>query len=185
MNYNSSSNHFSSFSLDTDPNNYSLINLKDIETLFETLKPYQHYSQMTSLYIQYEIHPFPFELHPQIYFKCFPKIHSQLLHFFQFEYSHIFSNHFNTFFLIIFDTPHDEILDTYLSFYTYLQKKSFNYQQQCCHFQLKCGTYISHPFLKPQQIYYGAFEQFANNFKKPESIYSMKSFDDIFLHDHK
>lgn len=168
-------NHIFPYSiLDAQDFHYTSFNEKTIQIFFNNIQITQDINSITSLYIQYCIPPFLFENNPQICFHFYPHIQKLIKQSFDYEQSYMMDDMTHTFFIVILNASREDIMQSFLSLQNYLSRKNFSHKHQTCHIDIRCGIYISHPFVHPIHIYHGAKKQFENTLQHHHSLLAIK-----------
>lgn len=146
-------------------------NLNDFFRILTIPKNVKH---LASIYIEYEFLPFLYEKYPDVYYKTSKNVQETVSEYFDFENAHIYHNHNNTFYIILFNVTMEQIVDTFTQLYQNLKKRKTLYHKHTSQFCIYCGVYLSSNLrIDPVAFYKSARVQFLNTQMHPHSFISI------------
>lgn len=147
---------------------------KNLEDFFRMMSIPSNVHYLVSIYLEYEFLPYLYEKYPHVYFKTSPSIQELISKYFNFENAHLFHNYNNAFYIVLFDTSKDKVIDHYIKLYQDLKNRKAAYHSHELEFSIYCGVYMtSNLKIDPVEFYKSARLQFLNTQLHEKSIISL------------
>lgn len=169
--------------LDPDHTYHTNEDTRKLYSFFKSLSFSNDPTILISLYVSFQIIPFPYEQYPYIYQKFIPGIQNNICKYLDFENATLCHLHHNIFYAVIADCCENDITKAVYHLHQVMSQKTFHYFGKDCTIQIKCGIYFSHIYIDPYEFYRCAKEQYFNTLNDPQTILSVKNslYDDVFL----
>lgn len=147
---------------------------KNLEDFFRMMTIPTHVHFLVSIYLEYEFLPYLYEKYPHVYLKTSSNLQELISKYFDFEHAHLYHNYNNAFYIVLFDTHKDKVIERYIRLYQDLKNRKTSYHSHELEFSIYCGVYMtSNLKIDPVEFYKSARRQFINTQLHKKSIISL------------